>query len=158
LAPPLGRIGPYELLQEIGHGGMGTVYLAARADDEFRQTVALKLIRRGMDTDLVVSRFRNERQILASLNHSNIGALLDGGTTRDGLPYLVMEYVDGQPIDRYCEAHRLPIRARLELFVLVCRAVQHAHARLVVHRDLKPGNILVTAEGQPKLLDFGLAK
>jgi len=158
LAPPLGRIGPYELLREIGHGGMGTVYLAARADDEFRQTVALKLIRRGMDTDLVVSRFRNERQILASLHHTNIAALLDGGTTPGGNPYLVMEYVDGQPIDRYCEARRLPIRARLELFLLVCRAVQHAHARLVVHRDLKPGNILVTEDGQPKLLDFGLAK
>jgi len=158
LAPPLGRIGPYELLRELGHGGMGTVYLAARADDEYRQTVALKLIRRGMDTDLVVSRFRNERQILASLHHPNIAALLDGGTTPGGNPYLVMEYVDGQPIDRYCETRRLPIRERLELFLPVCRAVQHAHASLVVHRDLKPGNILVTGDGQPKLLDFGLAK
>jgi eukaryotic-like serine/threonine-protein kinase len=158
LAPPPDRIGPYELLREIGHGGMGTVYLAARADDEYRQRVALKLIRRGMDTDLVVSRFRNERQILASLNHPNIASLLDGGTTPDGLPYLVMEHVDGQPIDRYCDARRLPIRERLELFLLVCGAVQHAHASLVVHRDLKPGNILVSADGQPKLLDFGLAK
>jgi serine/threonine protein kinase len=153
-----GRIGPYELSREIGHGGMGTVYLATRGGDGFRQTVALKLIRRGMDTELVVSRFRHERQILASLHHPNIAALLDGGSTADGLPYLVMEYVDGQPIDRYCEASQLPIRERIELFLLVCRAVQHAHASLVVHRDLKPGNILVTSDGQPKLLDFGLAK
>jgi len=158
VALPPGRIGPYELLREIGHGGMGTVYLAARADDEYRQTVALKLIRRGMDTDLVVSRFRNERQILASLHHPNIASLLDGGTTPAGVPYLVMEHVDGEPIDRYCDARRLPIRERLELFLRVCGAVQHAHASLVVHRDLKPGNILVNAEGQPKLLDFGLAK
>jgi serine/threonine protein kinase len=155
---PLERAGPYKMLREIGHGGMGTVYLAERTDEEFRKTVAVKIIRRGMDTDFVVQRFRTERQILAGLAHPNIAALLDGGTTEDGLPYFVMEYVEGKPIDRYCDERRLSLEQKLELFMRVCEAVQHAHRNLVVHRDLKPGNILVTSEGVPKLLDFGLAK
>src|SRR5437773_8946061 len=111
-----------------------------------------------MDTEAVLQRFRDERQILADLDHPNIGRLLDGGTTADGVPYFVMEYVDGQPIDRYCDDHRLGIEARLELFLNVCAAVSYAHQRLVIHRDIKPSNILVTAEGASKLLDFGLAR
>ncbi len=159
--PPLparARIGPYELLREIGHGGMGRVFLAVRADEEYRKEVAIKLIRRGMDSEFVVSRFRNERQILAALVHPNIASLLDGGTTDDGLPYFVMEYVEGEPVDRYCDAQRLSTARRLELFLQVCGAVKYAHRCLVVHRDLKPGNILVTPDGVPKLLDFGVAK
>jgi serine/threonine-protein kinase len=151
-------LGAYRILREIGHGGMGSVYLAERADDEFRKTVALKVIRRGMDTDEIVRRFRSERQILANLDHPNIARLLDGGTTDDGRPYFVMERVEGQPIDRYCDAHGLSVQDRLELFRTVCGAVHFAHQNLVVHRDLKPGNILVTADGTPKLLDFGIAK
>jgi eukaryotic-like serine/threonine-protein kinase len=151
------EIGPYRILREIGAGGMGTVYLAERTG-EFRQEVALKLLPRGMDTRKVVSRFRYERQILAGLRHPNIASLLDGGSTEDGRPYFVMEYVEGTPIDTYCRQHGLPVQARLELFRKVCAAVQYAHQNLVVHRDLKPGNILVTAEGTPKLLDFGIAK
>ena len=152
------RIGPYRLLREVGHGGMGTVYLAERVDDEYRRQVAIKLVRLGMDSAFVLARFRTERQILASLQHSGIAALLDGGTTSAGRPYFVMENVQGEPIDRYCDERHLPVAERLRLFLLVCAAVEHAHGRLVVHRDIKPGNILVTAEGQPKLLDFGLAK
>jgi serine/threonine protein kinase/tetratricopeptide (TPR) repeat protein len=156
--PARARIGPYELLREIGHGGMGRVFLAVRVDEEYRKEVAIKLIRRGMDSEFVVSRFRNERQILAALVHPNIASLLDGGTTDDGLPYFVMEYVEGEPIDRYCDAHRLSTARRLELFLQVCSAVRYAHQNLVVHRDLKPGNILVSGGGVPKLLDFGVAK
>jgi eukaryotic-like serine/threonine-protein kinase len=152
------QLGPYRLVRELGHGGMGTVYLAIRADQEFHREVAIKVIRRGMDTDDVVGRFRNERQILAGLAHPGIAALLDGGTTAAGQPFFVMERVEGEPIDRYCDRHRLDVSARLELFLQVCAAVQHAHGRLVVHRDLKPGNILVDAAGRPKLLDFGLAR
>jgi serine/threonine protein kinase/tetratricopeptide (TPR) repeat protein len=152
------RIGPYRIAREIGRGGMGTVYLATREDEQFRQEVALKLVKRGMDTDLVIRRFRNERQILANLRHPNIATLLDGGTTEDGLPYFVMEYVPGIPIDEYCTAHQLTIAQRLKLFGPVCSAVQYAHRNLVVHRDLKPSNIMVTADGVPKLLDFGIAK
>jgi serine/threonine-protein kinase len=156
--PPAGRrIGPFKVLAEIGHGGLGTVYRAARADDEFEQQVALKVIRRGMDTDEVVSRFRRERQILANLEHPHIAHLLDGGTTEDGRPYFVMELVKGEPLDGYCDSRRLSIAARLRLFLHVCSAVEFAHRNLVVHRDLKPGNILVTDDG-PKLLDFGIAK
>ncbi len=150
------RIGPYEIVRELGRGGLGAVYLAERTG-QFRQQVALKLIKRGMDTDEVIGRFHVERQILANLEHVNIARLLDGGTTDDGLPYFVMERVVGEPLDQYCDARNLPIRARLELFLEVCSAVHYAHQNLVVHRDLKPGNILVSADG-PKLLDFGIAK
>ncbi|HEY0003548.1 MAG TPA: protein kinase [Pyrinomonadaceae bacterium] len=152
------RIGSYKIVREIGRGGMGSVYLAMRADSEFQKRVAIKLIKRGMDTDFIIRRFRNERQILASLDHPYIGRLLDGGTTEDGLPYFVMEYVEGQPIHYYCDTQRLSIRERLDLFMKVCAAVQYAHQNLIIHRDLKPSNILVTADGTPKLLDFGIAK
>ncbi|MGH9934643.1 MAG: protein kinase domain-containing protein, partial [Blastocatellia bacterium] len=152
------RIGPYKIISELGRGGMGAVFLAARDDDQFKKQVAIKLVKRGMDTDFILSRFRHERQILASFDHLNIARLLDGGATEDGLPYFVMEYVAGEPIDRYCDGRRLDTKARLHLFRQVCSAVQYAHRNLVVHRDLKPGNILVTAEGVPKLLDFGIAK
>jgi non-specific serine/threonine protein kinase/serine/threonine-protein kinase len=152
------RIGPYRIERELGRGGMGVVYLAERDDDQFRKQVAIKLIRRGFDVEHVINRFRYERQILASLDHPNIARLLDGGTTEEGLPYFVMEYVEGRPIDDYCDARRLNTEARLELFRKVCAAVQYAHQNLVVHRDLKPGNILVTEAGEPKLLDFGIAK
>ena len=151
------RIGPYEVIREIGHGGMGTVYLAARRGDYHRQ-VAIKLLRPGMRTDEVVRRFRSERQILSSLDHPHIAKLFEGGTTRDGRPYFVMEYIDGVPLDVFCDRHRLPIRERLELYMKVCSAVQYAHRNLVVHRDIKPSNILVTGDGEPKLLDFGIAK
>ncbi len=152
------RIGPYEVIREIGHGGMGTVFLAVRADDQYRKQVAIKLVNRGMDTDTILRRFVMERQILANLEHPNIAGLFEGGSTTDGLPYFVMEYVEGEPIDEYCEAHGFTIRQRLELFRQVCAALQYAHQNLVVHRDIKPSNILVTAEGVPKLLDFGIAK
>jgi serine/threonine protein kinase/tetratricopeptide (TPR) repeat protein len=151
-------IGVYRIVREIGRGGMGSVYLAERADQEFEQRVAIKLVRRGMDTDEIVRRFRSERQILAHLDHPNIAKLFDGGTTEDGLPYFVMEHVDGRPIDEFCDNRKLPVRERLELFRQVCSAVHFAHQNLIVHRDLKPGNILVTADGVPKLLDFGIAK
>jgi len=151
-------IGPYKVIREIGYGGMGSVLLASRADDQYRKAVAIKLIRRGMDTDSILSRFRHERQILASLDHPNIARLLDGGTTDDGLPYFVMDYIEGQTIDKYCDAHNLTTAERLKLFRTVCLAVHYAHQNLVVHRDIKPSNILVTPEGIPKLLDFGIAK
>jgi serine/threonine protein kinase len=151
-------VGPYRIIREIGRGGMGTVYLAERADDQFHRQVAVKLIKRGMDTDAVLRRFHDERQILADLEHPNIARLIDGGTTDDGRPYFLMEYVDGQPIDRDCDERRLTIEQRLGIFLEVCAAVSHAHQRLVVHRDIKPSNILVTADGAPKLLDFGIAK
>jgi TolB-like protein/Flp pilus assembly protein TadD/tRNA A-37 threonylcarbamoyl transferase component Bud32 len=152
------RIGPYRIVRRLGGGGMGDAYLAVRADEAFDKNVAIKLIKRGMDTDAVLRRFRQERQILADLDHPHIARLLDGGTTADGLPYVVMEYVEGLPLDAYCETHRLSTRERVALFVLVCDAVQHAHDRRVIHRDLKPSNILVTANGTPKLLDFGISK
>ncbi len=152
------RLGPYRIERSIGHGGMGSVYLASRADGEFVQQVAIKIIQRGMSTAVVLRRFRGERQILAAFNQPNIARLLDGGTAPDGRPYLVMEWVDGPPIDRYCDERHLSTRARLELFQHVCDAVQYAHRRLVVHRDLKPSNILVAADGAPRLLDFGIAK
>jgi len=151
-------IGPYRILREIGRGGMGAVFLAERADGQFHQQVALKLIKRGMDSDQIVARFRRERQILAGLQHPNIARLLDGGVTDDGQPYFAMEHVEGEPIDDYCDARRLPVDERLALFLEVCGAVSHAHAGLVVHRDLKPDNILVTVGGQVRLLDFGIAK
>jgi non-specific serine/threonine protein kinase/serine/threonine-protein kinase len=152
------RIGAYRLIREIGRGGMGAVYLAERADEAFTHQVAIKLIKRGMDTDQVLARFRAERQIVASLDHPHIARLLDGGTTDDGLPYFAMEYIEGQPIDVYADTRRLSIAERLGLFVQVCAAVSYAHQHLIVHRDIKPVNILVTADGAPKLLDFGIAK
>jgi non-specific serine/threonine protein kinase/serine/threonine-protein kinase len=152
------QLGPYKIVREIGRGGMGTVYLAERADHQYAKRVAIKLIKRGMDTDAVVRQFRQERQILANLEHPNIGGLLDGGTTDDHLPYFVMEYVEGMPISEYCETQRLPINDRVRLFRQVCAAVSYAHQHLVVHRDLKPSNIVVTSAGTPKLLDFGIAK
>ncbi len=152
------RIGPYRLVGLLGSGGMGTVYLAERADDEFDATVAIKVLRRDARGRLARERFRRERQILASLEHPNVARLLDGGTTVEGLPYLVLELVEGEPIDAYCDHHRLGLRARIELFLEVAAAVRHAHQNLLVHRDLKPSNILVTKAGVPKLLDFGIAK
>ena len=152
------RVGSYRLIREIGRGGMGTVYLAERADEQYEKLVAIKVVRRGMDSEEILRRFYNERQILASLDHPNIARLLDGGTTEDGLPFLVMEYVEGVPVMDYCDERRLTINERLRLFRTVCAAVQHAHQNLVVHRDLKPSNILVTPDGTPKLLDFGIAK
>jgi serine/threonine protein kinase/tetratricopeptide (TPR) repeat protein len=157
--PAVGRrIGAYRVMRELGRGGMGAVYLAERDDSEFSHRVAIKLIKRGMDTDFILRRFRNERQILATLDHSHIAKLLDGGTTEDGLPYFVMEYVEGLPIYRYCDRGKLTTRQRLSLFRQVCEAIHYAHRRLVIHRDIKPSNILVTADGVPKLLDFGIAK
>ena len=158
MAPESGHIGAYRIVRELGRGGMGTVFLAVRADAQFEQRVAIKLIKRGMDSDAVLQRFRHERQILAGLDHPNIARLLDGGSTPDGLPYFVMEYVDGLPIDDYCRARALTIQARLLLFRQVCAAVAYAHQHLVIHRDIKPSNILVTADGVPKLLDFGIAR
>jgi tetratricopeptide (TPR) repeat protein/tRNA A-37 threonylcarbamoyl transferase component Bud32 len=152
------RIGVYHVLGEIGQGGMGTVLLADRDDDQFHKQVAIKLVTRGMDTTLVLERFRYERQILARLDHPYIARLLDGGVTEQGLPYLVMEYIEGVNIATYCSEHALGLPARIALFRKVCLAVQYAHQNLVVHRDLKPGNILVTEEATPKLLDFGIAK
>ncbi|MGH9838838.1 MAG: protein kinase domain-containing protein [Blastocatellia bacterium] len=152
------RVGAYRIVREIGRGGMGAVYLGARADNEFQKRVAVKLIKRGMDTDFILRRFRRERQILASLDHPHIARLLDGGTTEDGLPYFVMEYIEGQPLYRHCDARRLGIAERLHLFQQICDAVHFAHQNLVVHRDIKPSNILVTPDGAPHLLDFGIAK
>ena len=152
------RIGPYEVLEELGRGGMGTVYRAVRDGDGFRQVVALKVLRRGLDTDDVLRRFRLERRVLAALTHPNIARLHDGGTTDDGRPYLAMEFVDGAPITTHCDAARLTVRDRLRLVLGVVDAVSAAHAQLVVHRDLKPSNILVTSDGHVKLLDFGIAK
>ncbi|HET6577195.1 MAG TPA: protein kinase [Gemmatimonadales bacterium] len=152
------RIGAYRLARELGRGGMGAVYLAERDDGAFSQRVAIKLIKRGMDTDQVLARFRAERQILASLDHPNIARLLDGGTTDEGLPYFTMEYIDGQPVDAFADAGRLRVEERLRLFLQVCDAVSYAHERGVIHRDIKPVNILVTPSGVPKLLDFGIAK
>ncbi len=152
------RIGPYRVVREIGRGGMGVVYLARREDESGPGLVAIKVIRRGMDSDEILARFRRERRLLAAMKHPNIAMLLDGGALEDGRPYLVMEYVEGRRIDEHCETHRLSVQERLRLFALVCQAVHHAHRNLVVHRDLKPGNIIVTAEGVPKLLDFGIAR
>jgi len=151
------RIAQYRIVEKLGVGGMGDVYRAVRADDQFHKQVAIKLVRPGLDTEFVYARFRKERQILAGFEHENIARLLDGGTTDEGLPYFVMEIVEGKPIDEYCDEGKLGTLARLELFQSVCSAVQYAHQRLVVHRDIKPSNILVTSDGVPKLLDFGIA-
>jgi eukaryotic-like serine/threonine-protein kinase len=153
-----GRVGPYRLLRRIGSGGMGTVYLARRDDEHFERLVAVKVLRSDLESPEARQRFLVERQILARLEHSNIARLYDGGCTEDGRPYLVMELVEGLPVDRYCDRHRLTVDQRLDLFRKICAAVQYAHQNLLVHRDLKPANILVTPEGEPKLLDFGIAK
>jgi tetratricopeptide (TPR) repeat protein len=153
-----GRLGPYRLIRELASGGMGTVYLAERDDGEFRQRVAIKIVRGGFGNAFLLERFRAERRILASLEHPNIARLLDGGTTGGGLPYVVMEFVEGDPIDVFCSRRELPLRDRLVIFQQVCAAVQYAHQHLVIHRDIKPPNILVAADGIPKLLDFGIAK
>jgi eukaryotic-like serine/threonine-protein kinase len=154
----LTNIGPYKILRKLGEGGMGTVYLAARDDAQYKKQVAIKLVKRGMASSFIIRRFRNERQILASLDHANIARLLDGGTTEDGLPYVVMEYVEGKPINVYADERDLSTVERLKLFRKVCAAVHYAHQKLVVHRDIKPSNILVTSDGEPKLVDFGIAK
>ena len=151
------RLGPYRVLRPLGSGGMGDVYLGERADGAFEQRVAIKVIR-GLLAGELRDRFLAERQILAQLDHPHVARLLDGGTTADGRPYLVMEHVEGEPIDDFCDRRALAVDARLRLFLKVCEAVQHAHRHLVVHRDLKPSNVLVTADGDPKLLDFGVAK
>src|SRR5215472_7777370 len=151
-------IGPYRRIREIGRGGMGAVYLAERADEQFRKVVAIKVIKRGMDTDAMLRRFHDERQILADLEHANIARLLDGGTTSDGRPYVVMDYVDGDPLDRYCDDRRRGLDLRLALFLQLCAAVSYAHQRLVIHCDIKPSNVVVTNDGVPKLLDFGIAR
>jgi tetratricopeptide (TPR) repeat protein len=152
------RLGPYRVIREIGRGGMGAVYLATRDDDQYSKQVAIKVVKRGMDTADVLGRFRHERQILANLDHPYIAKLLDGGTTADGRPFFVMDYVEGVSLDTFCAQHKPSIEARCRLFLKICEAVSHAHRNLVVHRDLKPGNIFVTADGTPKLLDFGVAK
>ncbi len=151
-------IGPYRVVDELGRGGMGVVYLAERADGAFEQHVALKIVKRGFDTDQVIQRFLQERQILARLQHPHIARLLDGGVTATGQPYFAMEHIDGVPLTRYCDDRQLDIEARLKLFEQVGGAVQYAHRNLIVHRDLKPSNILVTDDGTVKLLDFGIAK
>ncbi len=151
------KVGNYRIDHEIGRGGMGIVFLAHR-EGEFEQKAAVKVLKRGIDSDEIVRRFNQERQILASLHHPNIAGLLDGGTTDDGLPFFVMEYVEGLPLIRYCDENGLLIDSKLRLFRDVCSAVTYAHGRLIVHRDLKPSNVIVTSDGVPKLLDFGIAK
>lgn len=152
------HFGPYTLQHKVGEGGMSSVFLALRDDDAYRRQVVVKIIRPGMETEHLVQRLRIERQILAGLDHPNIAHLLDGGSTPDGTPYFVMEYVDGVPVDTFCEHGELSVEERLRLFLKICAAVGFAHRNLVVHRDIKPSNILVNAEGEPKLLDFGIAK
>ena len=155
----LGRIvGSWRLLRELGRGGMGTVYLAARADSQYESQAAVKLVRKGFDTDFIFRRFRRERQILAGMDHPNITKMFDGGTTEDGIPYLVMEYIDGLWITRYADEHHLGTDARIRLCLQVCAAVAYAHRNFIVHRDLKPGNILIDRTGTAKLLDFGISK
>lgn len=151
-------VGPYRLVRELGRGGMGTVFLAERNDDEYRAQVAIKLVRPGMDTEFILTRFRRERQTLARLQHPNIARLLDGGTTAKGVPYIVMEYIDGPSLTKYAKRRALSIPDRLRLFMAMCAAVDYAHRNFVVHRDVKPGNILVGPDGVPKLLDFGVCK
>lgn len=156
--PMPARIGPYATHKLLGSGGMGAVYLASRADQSYNKQVAIKVIHKGMDSDGILQRFRRERQIVASLDHPNIARLLDGGATDDARPYIVMEYVEGMPIDAWCDQKRLNTRQRLELFLQICDAIHYAHQNLIIHRDIKPGNILVRADGTAKLLDFGIAK
>jgi tetratricopeptide (TPR) repeat protein len=153
-----GRVGPYRIIRLLGRGGMGEVFLAARDDAHYQKQVAIKVVKRGMDTRDVLERFRHERQILAHLDHPFIARLHDGGATLDGRPYFVMEYVEGEPVDTFCRRNELDTEARLRLFLQICEAVAYAHRNLVVHRDLKPANILISSTGEPKLLDFGLAR
>src|SRR4029453_13245058 len=155
--PPRTRICPYEIVSLKGEGGMGSVYRARRNDDVFQKEVAIKVVKRGMDSGELLRRFRRERQILARLEHPYIARVLDGGSTDDGLPYLVMEYVDGQAVLEYASERALDLQSRLRLFLQVCEAVQYAHESQIVHRDLKPSNILVDKQGRPRLLDFGIA-
>lgn len=158
-APLVGKnVGVYRIIRELGRGGMGSVYLAERNDHKFEQRVALKLLKREMNTSELRRHFEQEREILASMNHPNIALLLDAGTTDDNIPFIAMEYIDGTPIDDHCNAAEFGVEKRLELFRTVCGAVDHAHRNLVVHRDLKPSNVLVNKEGIPKLLDFGISK
>jgi serine/threonine protein kinase len=158
-ASPAGSIiGCWHVLRELGRGGMAVVMLAERIDGQFEQRVALKLIKRGMDSEAVLARFLRERQILARLSHPNIARLLDGGLSNDGRPYFVLEYVEGAPILAYCETRSLGLRARLECVLQICAALQFAHRQLVVHLDIKPSNVIVTQHGEVKLLDFGIAK
>lgn len=152
------KLGNYQILREIGAGGMGSVYLAERADGSFQKKVAIKVVKRGMDTKFILSRFRQERQVLALLNHPFITTLLDGGTTAEGLPYFVMDFIEGEPLHRYADHLKLSIASRLQLFLEVCEAVEYAHQNKIIHRDLKPNNILIKADGTPRLLDFGIAK
>jgi predicted Ser/Thr protein kinase len=153
------RVGRFRVVRRLGEGGMGTVYLAERDDGEFSQSVALKLVRHGLRHDeRIVRRFREERQLLSTLNHASIARLVDGGLTDDGIPWFAMEYVEGSALDRYCDDNRLTVEQRLELFARVCDAVAHAHAAGVDHRDIKPTNILVERDGTPKLLDLGIAR
>ncbi len=156
--PVSARLGAYRVIRELGRGGMGSVYLATRDDDQYQKQVAIKVIRHGMDTADVLDRFRHERQILANLDHPYIARLVDGGTAPDGRPFFVMDYVEGRPVDVYCRETGLDVKARCLLFLSICEAVAHAHRNLVVHRDLKPSNILITETGTPRLLDFGVAK
>ena len=153
-----GHLGHYRITSMIGHGGMGIVYRAVRADDEYQKEVAIKVVTMGLLAPELRQRFLAERQILANLDHPNIARLLDGGTTNEGIPYVVMELVEGQPIDAYCESAKLDRRQRIQLMVNVARSIDYAHRHLVVHRDLKPENLHVTGDGIPKLLDFGIAK
>ena len=152
------KIGNYKIIREVGRGGMGAVYEAMRDDGEFSQRAAIKIIKRGMDSDDILRRFRNERQILAELEHPNIARLFDGGVSDEGSPFYVMEFIEGSPIDAYCRENNLSVPEKLELFRQVCFAVSYAHSQLIVHRDLKPSNILITKNGAVKLLDFGIAK
>jgi eukaryotic-like serine/threonine-protein kinase len=152
------RFGAYRILYEIGRGGMGSVYLADRVDQTFHKRVAIKIVRPEFRDAEIIGRFRQEREILAALDHPTIARVIDGGSTDEGVPYFVMDYVDGQPIDTWCHQHKADVTRRLELFRAVCSGVQHAHDHLVLHRDLKPANIFVTADGGVKLLDFGIAK
>ena len=154
---PAGPFGVYRPIRLLGHGGMSTVYLAERIDGQFEQTAALKVMAAYLSGPEFLRRFQTEGRMLASLHHPNITKLFDGGVTLAGEPFLILEYVDGESLDRYCDNHKLPIEARLRIFAKVCDAVDYAHRNLILHRDLKPGNILVTADGTPKLLDFGTA-
>ena len=148
------RISQYRIVEHLGSGGMGEVYRAVRADDQFEKQVAIKLVHAGEASGFVIGRFKKERQILASLDHPNIARLLDGGATDEGVPYFVMELVEGQAIDKYCDSHRLGILARLQLFLQVCSALEYAHQHQIIHRDIKPANILVTAEGCAEVVGF----